>query len=444
MPTPEHILLFDESAEYLDMTKEEQTVYFKEKMSKLSSEQVKERIQLKIQRHKERMVGGLKPSNNLNPKEQHAKKRRDQWKTDNNKPKPKSSKKTDNNKPQLKSSKKTDSRILNNNSQKKNQIVNELSETDSKNMSGKNVKMYSGAEKKKHPPPKPVKKYQEEGQTIRGSTKKNEENTDVLNYVEEKEKEAEAEDVKNSKIQLEIKESNRKLKKKMKKVTEYSVIKGYKKMSKKDMTPDGISRIGKIKFQRNILSTRQKRLNPTLIKPPSPVSRKVEKKKEINVKPTEVISNYQTIKVLKWHEQRLDEYKQIIEQQEKKIKQMQNFSNELLENLVSMYYYTQYTDLGTVNHHTNNSRKIQSTWRFYKFKKSVAAIKLQRWYRYLKNVKAVSSEVQEFITDIMAVQEQTSDISKFLLSLDSKKALPLDRLKKIKEKLTKQMISLTI
>ena len=44
----------------------------------------------------------------------------------------------------------------------------------------------------------------------------------------------------------------------------------------------------------------------------------------------------------------------------------------------------------------------------------------------------------------MAVKRQTSDISKFLLSLDSKKALPLDRLKKIKEKITKQMVSLTI
>ena len=52
-------------------------------------------------------------------------------------------------------------------------------------------------------------------------------------------------------------------------------------MSKKDMTPDGISRIGKIKFQRNILSTRQKRLNPTLIKPPSPVSRITKKKKRL-------------------------------------------------------------------------------------------------------------------------------------------------------------------
>ena len=444
MPTSEHILLFDESAEYLNMTKEEQGVYFKEQMAKLSPEQVKERINLKIQRHKDRMVGALKPSaSNLTSKEQHLKNRRDQWKTDNNKPKSSSSTDSTIKKPDS-TTKKTDSRILNSNSQKKNEIVNELSENDSKNMNGKNVKMYSGAEKKKHPPPKPVKKFQQEGQTIRGSTKKNDENTGILNYVEEKEKEAVSEDVKNAKIQLEIKESNKKLKKKMKKITEYSVIKGYKKMSKKDMTPDGISRIGKIKFQRNILSTRQKRLNPTLIKPPSPVSRITKKKKEVDVKPTEVISNHQTIRVLKWHEQRLDEYKQIIDQQQKKLKQMQNFSNELLENLVSMYYHTQYTDLGTVEHHTNNSRKIQSTWRFYKFKKSVAAIKLQRWYRYLKNVKAVSSEVQDFISDIMAVQEQTSDISKFLLSLDSKKALPLDRLKKIKQKLTKQMVSLTI
>jgi hypothetical protein len=426
MSTPEHILLFDESVEYLDMPKEKQNDYFKEKMEKLNPNQVKERIALKIQRHRDRMVGALKPSDNMTSKEKHVKKRRDQWSSD-----PVSNVKT--NKP-------VDSRILNNNSQKKNEIINEFSQTDNKNMSGKNVKYYSGADKKE--PPK-VKKIFQEGQSTRGSTKKNGENTGILNYVEEK-KETTNDSLKNSKIHLEIKESNKKLKKKMKKITEYSVIKGYQKIPKKDITPDGISRIGKINFQRSILTTRQKKLNPTLIKPPSPISNKIKRKPEVDVKDSEGISGHQSLKVLKWHEQRLDEYKQIIDQQDKKIKEMQEFSNNLLENLVSTFYFTQYTDFNTVKHHDNMIRKIQSTWRFYKFKKSIVSVKIQRWYRYLKNVKAVSSEVQEFITDIMTVKQQTSDISKFLLSLDSKKALPLERLKIMKQKLNLQMKSLNI
>ena len=39
---------------------------------------------------------------------------------------------------------------------------------------------------------------------------------------------------KNAKIQLEIKESNKKLKESMKKVTKYSVIKGYSTLKKKN------------------------------------------------------------------------------------------------------------------------------------------------------------------------------------------------------------------
>jgi uncharacterized protein YaaW (UPF0174 family) len=68
----------------------------------------------------------------------------------------------------------------------------------------------------------------------------------------------------------------------------------------------------------------------------------------------------------------------------------------------------------------------------------MAVIKVQRWFRYVKNVRNVSNEVQEFIDNIAAVHAATSDINKFLLSLDSKKALPLQRLKEIKQKLIKQ------
>ena len=76
--TPESVLLFDESAEYLDMTKEEQKKFFKEKMETLNKEQIQERVQLKIKRHKERMAGGLKPETQ-DPKTAHRNKRKNSY-----------------------------------------------------------------------------------------------------------------------------------------------------------------------------------------------------------------------------------------------------------------------------------------------------------------------------------------------------------------------------
>jgi hypothetical protein len=87
--------------------------------------------------------------------------------------------------------------------EKKDKIQKSLSNDDNKKLQGKNVKYYSGVEKKKPEPPKPKSKFQEDGQTIRGSTKKNQENKSILNYVEDGEDDIN----KNAKIQLEIKES---------------------------------------------------------------------------------------------------------------------------------------------------------------------------------------------------------------------------------------------
>ena len=167
--TPESILLFDETAEYLDMTKEEQKVYFKEKMSSLNKEQVQERVALKIKRHKERMSGGLKPETQ-DPKTAHRNKRKNQWNLNENK---------DNN-----NDKDKEKQAATN---KKENIQKTMSKDDNKKLSGKNVKYYSGAEKKKPEPPKPKAKFQEEGQSIRGSTKKNSENKKILEYVGEDE-----------------------------------------------------------------------------------------------------------------------------------------------------------------------------------------------------------------------------------------------------------------
>ena len=52
-------------------------------MESLNKEQVQERVQLKIKRHKERMAGGLKPETQ-DPKTAHRNKRKNQWNLDTN------------------------------------------------------------------------------------------------------------------------------------------------------------------------------------------------------------------------------------------------------------------------------------------------------------------------------------------------------------------------
>ena len=157
-----------------------------------------------------------------------------------------------------------------------------------------------------------------------------------------------------------------------------------------------------------------------------------------------IISATDALKVLKWHERRLDNYVDIINKQQEFIDKLTDHFNFYSENYPSMYFNSKYSDLNTIKLHDKSIRKIQATWRYYTFSQSLASIKVQRWFRYVKNVKNVSDEVQEFINNIAAVQKQTNDISKFLSSLDSKKALPLQRLKEIKQKLIKQQEVLDI
>jgi hypothetical protein len=421
MSAEESLLLFDETIEYFNLSKDEQKSEFKKKMASFSGEQVKRRIQLKIERHRERMVGALKP-NSKNSKVEHIKKRRDQWNIENNK-------KVENVKSKV------------NNVTKKEKLKNDVfNENNNNNFNKKNVKYYSGLEEKKEIK-KQKKKFQESGQTIRKSTKKNIKNEKLLNYVDKDDEEKLNE---NSDIQLEIRESNKKLKDSMKKVTEYSVIKGYSTINKKDRKSDNISRIGNITYERNVLLEKQNKLNPSLlIKKNKNVSDRSKNKNNNNINNVE-ISNVESLKVLKWHEQRLNEYIEIMNQQNEQIKNLNNLVNNMSKNMNLINFKVEYPDFNTIKSRDIMIRKIQSTWFYYKFKKSFNSIKIQRWYRYVKNVRNVAIEVQEFINDMVNIQKQTSNISKFLSSLDSKKALPIERLKNIKEKLSKQQNVLDI
>lgn len=415
--TPESILLFDETPEYLDMSKDEQKVYFKKKMDSLNKEQVQERVILKIKRHKDMMSGALKPAPQ-DPKTAHRNKRKNQWDLN------------DNNDDDTKKEKQT-------NVSKKENIKNTMSKDDNKKLKDKNVKYYSGGEKKKEAP-KPKAKFQEDGQSIRGNTKKNTDNKGILDYVED-----DSELNKNAKIQLEIKESNKKLKESMKKVTKYSVIKGYSKLKRKDLKSNNISRIGKIQFNRNILKETQDKINPSLLKNKQPVVIKKNEKEKIDMSISYINGN-QALQILKWHEKRLDDYANVINNQQVFINKLTDTIEYYSENYSNLYYNSLYKDFNTIKNQDTSIRKIQSIWNFHKFRQSVSVIKIQRWFRYVKNVKTVSNEVQEFIDNISAVHAATSDINKFLLSLDSKKALPLQRLKEIKQKLIKQQEALEL
>ena len=177
MSFDERKLLFDEYPDYLDLPKNEQKEYFKQKMSEFNDLEKKERVRLKIERHKNIMSGGLKPKPKT--KEDHEKKRKNQWNLDDSSNKSSSNKSSSN----KSSSNKSSSNL---NERKKNELKKDVMNEKNNDLEGKNVKYYSGAEKKK-PVIKKKKKYQEEGQTIKTSTKKNEENSGVLNYVEEEE-----------------------------------------------------------------------------------------------------------------------------------------------------------------------------------------------------------------------------------------------------------------
>ena len=147
-----------------------------------------------------------------------------------------------------------------------------------------------------------------------------------------------------------------------------------------------------------------------------------------------IINPRDNVRVLKWHEQRLNDYIDIINIQKNQIDNLKKIVLELNKNVDSLYYNSIYKDIN-IKLHDKSIRKIQSTWRFYKFRISYNAIKLQRWYRYIKNVKNVANEVEEFIVNISNIKKQTADISKFLSSFNSKQALPLERLREIQKKI---------
>ena len=155
--------------------------------------------------------------------------------------------------------------------------------------------------------------------------------------------------------------------------------------------------------------------------------------------PTIVISNKDIIKVFQWHETRLNTYKNALKLSQEKFEQMENYIKFLEKRIYKLENDTVYTDYTTLLLRDNSIRKIQSTFRWYKFRRSYNAILLQRWFRYKKNVIEVSDDVKKFFDDIKILREETRSMEDYLQSLNGSKALQLNKLKEIKDTMKKRL-----
>jgi hypothetical protein len=111
----------------------------------------------------------------------------------------------------------------------------------------------------------------------------------------------------------------------------------------------------------------------------------------------------------------------------------------LEERLLKVENKTIYTDYDTLVIRDKSIRKIQSTWRRYKFITSYYAIRIQRWFRYKKNVACVQKDVKAFFDDLRQLQDEADKMQRYLKTFNQGEALPLDKLKKIKLTMEKRL-----
>lgn len=443
------LLLFDETPEYNAMNKKEKKAFFKESSAKLTSEQKKKRLDIKIKNHGKAVTQFKQMKNMKTMKENKI--------NDKLEKKAKKAKKV----------KKVKKQVT-----KNNKTVLDLPEPKKINKTGAyaDTKLASG--------------YIEgvAGATKRKSTKKNSKHGALLDYLsesdslkkkeEEVKKEEEDEDEpewkKNIKKQAEIRKANKKLRKATTnlKTTYY----GYHNLNKKNnVDVEKSNEFTKNKnfddtslFDNENMHGRQSRVNPPLqnkklnLETPGVVNfqsllHEMQRGNDGNVVnnfnfrrlggmrnnegPVIVMTNSDVVKVFKWHETRLDKYKDALELCQEKFEEINNYTTFLEKRIHKLENDTVYTDYKTLLIRDESVRKIQSTWRWYKFKMSFNAILIQRWFRYKKNVTEVSDDVKKFFDDIRVLREEAAIAESYLLSLNSSKALPLSKLKEIKNKM---------
>jgi len=152
-----------------------------------------------------------------------------------------------------------------------------------------------------------------------------------------------------------------------------------------------------------------------------------------------MMSNKDIIRVFQWHETRLNKYKEALELSQNKFDNYQSYIQMMEDRLIRIENKTVYTDYDTLVVRDRSVRKIQSTWRRWKFMTSYYSIRIQRWFRYRKNVACVQEDVQAFFNNIKSLQDEAEKMKKYLGTFNQGEALPLDKLKRIKLTMEKRL-----
>ena len=132
--------------------------------------------------------------------------------------------------------------------------------------------------------------------------------------------------------------------------------------------------------------------------------------------------------ILKWHEERLHNYEVFKNDITKTLENIQNSISNLSRKstYVNIDYHEKYNKSASV---------IIGFWRMYRLRKCIFAIKIQRYYRYWKNVKKMNSQILNVMQKLNKIKKQMGICGGYLSSFDPRKPLPLGELKDIHDRI---------
>jgi len=128
--------------------------------------------------------------------------------------------------------------------------------------------------------------------------------------------------------------------------------------------------------------------------------------------------------VLKWHEERFSKFEEFKEEVRSSLENIQKSISKLTKK-------STYVNLSFHGKYNTAANTIIKYWRLYLFRRSISAIKIQRYYRYWVNVKQMNSQIMTVMNKLNKMKKQMRICGGFLNTFDPKKPLPLDKLKDI-------------
>ena len=376
-------LLFDETPEYEELSDVDKKIEFKKRIGQLTKEELKLRIEHKIKQHKLLMSGGLdlKPTKKKRPK-----------------------KKVD----PVENTKYTPPKVA-------PKVVPKVA-----------PKVVSRVVPKVAPKVAPKV---HDGKSVTNKTAVTSSNANLLSYIN------------NQEADPEFKKINEILKQNIGTTTELPT--GYSRTKLQNNNLINKTHVDNFNLYniKNKIKNRQHNVNPALTR--NDVVRNFST--SINNEPVEdvcTIINKQIFTVLNWHEQRLNKFIENEKILNQTIGQLKNELDGIKKNMKNINSQKYYLDFTTLRLNDRKVRVIQSSWRYYKFKRSLFAVKIQRWYRYKKHVKDAADEVAIMVNNIINMQNEAAQIAEYLSSLNGKQKLPLQKLHLIREKIMNRQKSL--